>query len=55
MIDGILERMVAMLGPETRTVATGGQSNLIVRGSRLVRTLDEDLTLEGLRLIWEKR
>jgi type III pantothenate kinase len=55
MIDGILERIVAMLGPETRTVATGGQSNLIVRGSRLVRTLDEDLTLEGLRLIWERR
>ena len=34
MIDGILERIIDKLGPETKTVATGGQAHLIVSGSR---------------------
>lgn len=54
MIDGIVERMAAELGPGTRTVATGGHAALVTRGSKWVKTADEDLTLEGLRLIWEK-
>jgi len=54
MIDGIVERMAAELGPATRIVATGGHAALITRGSKWVKTADEDLTLEGLRLIWEK-
>ncbi|MBE0660017.1 MAG: type III pantothenate kinase [Bryobacteraceae bacterium] len=54
MIDGILERMIVEMGPETKTVATGGQAPLIVSGSRFVKLADEDLTLEGLRLIWER-
>ena len=54
MIDGILERLIALLGPNTKTVATGGQAELIVHGSRFLRRCDPDLTLEGLRLIWER-
>ncbi|MBI5087213.1 MAG: type III pantothenate kinase [Acidobacteria bacterium] len=54
MIDGIVERMIAQMGPATKTVATGGHANLITRGSKFVTTADEDLTLEGLRLIWER-
>ena len=54
MIDGILERMIDTLGPETKTVATGGQAPLIVSGSRFLKTIDEHLTLEGLQMIWER-
>jgi type III pantothenate kinase len=54
MIDGILERMIAELGPETKTIATGGQAELIVQGSRYLKSVDPDLTLQGLRLIWER-
>jgi type III pantothenate kinase len=54
LIDGIVERVMDELGPQTKAIATGGQGSLIVKGSRRVKILDEDLTLEGLRLIWER-
>src|SRR5690242_9460626 len=54
MIDGILERIIEKLGPDTRTIATGGQARMIAGGSRYLKTLDEHLTLEGLQMIWER-
>lgn len=53
-IDGILERLIAELGPGTRSLATGGQAELIVEASRLLLHVDPDLTLEGLQLIWQR-
>lgn len=54
MIDSIAERLEQEMGAGTRTVATGGQAPMIVKDSRYLRLVDEDITLEGLRLIWER-
>jgi type III pantothenate kinase len=53
-VDGILERMIAELGPTTRTVATGGLAKLIAADSKYIDRVDEMLTLNGLRLIFER-
>ncbi len=54
MVDGMLQRMKAELGGNARVVATGGQANLVAKGSKHIEQTDDFLTLTGLRLIWEK-
>lgn len=54
LVDGILERLLAELGPETHVLATGGLGPMIGKGSKYIKDVDDLLTLEGLRIIWER-
>ena len=54
LVDGILERIGRELGPDFRTIATGGQAHVIVPSCERVSEIDDLLTLTGLRLIHER-
>jgi len=54
LIDGILELLLKEMGAECKIVATGGLASLFGTGSKYIRTVDDTLTLEGLRIIWER-
>lgn len=54
MVDGLVRRAWAELGTETEVVATGGLAPRIAPLCETVGHVDVDLTLTGLRLIWER-
>ena len=53
-VDGIVERIRGELGTEARAVATGGLAELIAPHARTIERVDPFLTMEGLRLVWER-
>jgi len=52
-VDRIVEQIRGELGAEARCIATGGLAELIAPHAHTVEKVDQWLTLEGLRLVWE--
>ncbi len=52
--DGIVSRMKKEMGGKAYVVATGGLAELISNESGLIDTINSNLTLEGLRIIYER-
>jgi type III pantothenate kinase len=55
MVEGLVRRMKAELGGAAVVVATGGLASVVAPESSEIEHVDEELTLRGLRLVWERR
>ena len=54
-VDGIADAIRAELeSPDAQVIATGGLADLIAPHSRTIAVVDPELTLQGLRLVWER-
>ena len=54
LLEGLLDRITAELGGRPTVVATGGLATVLAPETRKIDHVDPDLTLEGIRLIWER-
>ncbi len=54
LVDGLVERMRAEMGDTPKVVATGGLAGLIQEVARTIQHVNPDLTLEGLRIVYEQ-
>ncbi len=53
LVEGVIQRFQKELGGNAKVVATGGFAQLIAKESSLVDVINLDLTLEGLRMVYE--
>jgi type III pantothenate kinase len=59
LVDGILDRIVAELaatqpGSKPRVIASGGLAHMIAPDSRYISEIDDMLTLDGLRILFDR-
>ncbi|HEY0522299.1 MAG TPA: type III pantothenate kinase [Stellaceae bacterium] len=54
LIEGLVERIRAEFGEPMRVIATGGLAPLFAGATSVIEAVDPDLTLWGLRLIYER-
>ena len=54
VVDGLVERVTKELGGHARVIATGGLAKMVVEHCHSVERIEPTLTLDGLRLIFER-
>ena len=54
MVEGLVRRMSDELGGNAISVATGGLADVIAPETKLIDHVDVDLTLRGLRIVWQR-
>jgi type III pantothenate kinase len=54
LVDGLVERVCSELGGRARVIATGGLAPMVIDHSKLIEHVEPDLTLIGLRLVFER-
>ena len=54
MVEGLITRMSVELGGGALCVATGGLAQLVAPETSMIHHVDVDLTLHGLRIVWER-
>jgi type III pantothenate kinase len=54
LVDGILGRMFEELKTRPKVVATGGLAKVICAHTKFVDEVDDDLTMEGLRILYKR-
>lgn len=54
LVDGLVRRFRGEIGAEATVIATGGLAELIAPHTETVQHVDPDLTLRGLRLLFER-
>jgi type III pantothenate kinase len=54
MVEGLVRRMSDELGGHAMCIATGGLADVIAPETSLIEHVDADLTLQGLRIVWER-
>ncbi len=54
LVDGLVARLKGEMEGDPKVVATGGLAGLIQEATRSIQHVRPDLTLEGLRLVWEQ-
>ena len=54
LVDGLIERMLEQMEETPKVIATGGLAHLMEHASRYKYQVDQNLTLDGLRIIHDK-
>jgi type III pantothenate kinase len=54
LVDGIVNRMKQEVQTSPKVIATGGLAHLIASESETIEEVDENLTLKGLRIIYQR-
>ena len=56
MVDGIVTRMREEMegGDRAPCIATGGMADVLAAETKAIQRVEPDLTLQGLRIIWDR-